>query len=280
MSLPQSARSGTPTLARSTELLPLGLRLRTFASEQLRLANLNLAREGEDWHDGIHEARKCMRRARATLALGRRVSGRAGELLDDELGRLTRGLSRLRDAQALIEVLQRLAVKAPPEVQLMLPGAEHAARLRRDQLLSIALLRDPGMSARRRRLQSVQKRLQKLDWQAVDAAVVTVAIARTKRRAEKAYRRASGHPDNGAAWHLYRRRLRRLHQQDDLLAELQPELRPRAARRLQNLARKLGVSQDDALLLEHCGRRSPFSSSPRKLLRELARQRLQRMRAR
>jgi hypothetical protein len=254
--------------------------LRAFAEEQVRQAQAHLARSGEDLHAGIHEARKCMRRARASLALGRRVFGREGEVLDDELRRTTRGLSRLRDAQALIEALQRLAAKAPVDVRVILPDAEQAARLRRDQLLSLALIRDPGLSARRRRLQNVQKRLRNLDWRAVDAAMVVAGVARSDRRTEKAYRRARGRPQDGLAWHVYRRRLRRLHQQDVLLAELQPELRPRAARNRESLARKLGVSQDDALLLGHCGPRSPFPPGQRKLLRDMARDRLLRTRAR
>lgn len=257
---------------------PLGWRLMAFAREQLRLAQTHLGRAGEARHVGIHQARKCIRRARATLALGARIFDQRAQRLDDELGRLCRGLSPLRDAQALIEALRRLAATAPVAVQAILPLAETEACQRRDQLLQRALTRDPEFMARRHRLLVAQTRLERLDWRALDAAVVSAAAMRSEQRADKAGQSAKHHPDDNDAWHVYRRRLRRLHQQDTLLAEIQPELRPALAQSLQKQARLLGESQDDALLLGHSGTRSPFPPDQRKLLRDMARERLQRTR--
>lgn len=258
-------------------LPPLGPALQTFAREQLQQAQAHLAREGEARHAGIHQARKCLRRARATLALGRRVLGDRARRLDEELGRLCRGLSRLRDGQALLEVLARLDATAPPELRASLPDVETAARRRRDRLLEEALVRDPEFLARRRRLQALGQRLDRLDWRALDETAVAAAVARSLRRADKAERRARRHPERDTDWHVYRRRLRRLRQQDSLLAEVRPELRP-AAIELEEKATVLGEAQDDALLLNQCGRGSPFAPAARVQLRRVARERLQHVR--
>lgn len=255
----------------------LGPCLMAYAREQLLQAQTYLALEDEARHSGIHEARKGIRRARATLALGARVFDQHAKRLDDELGRLCRGLSPLRDAQALIEALHRLENSAPPAIRAILPRAEMAVRKRRDQMLERALKRDPQFKSRRQRLQAVQARLQRLQWQVLSDEDVSKAVTRSKRRAEKARRRIKRHPDDDDAWHVFRRRLRRLHQQNLLLAELQPDLRQRI-KGLQHKARALGESQDDALLLSHCGRRSPFPPNERKLLWGIARKRLKRTR--
>lgn len=256
----------------------LGPRLMAFANEQLLQARTHLAREGEARHSGIHEARKCIRRARATLAFGVRVFDRRAKRIDDELGRLCRGLSPLRDAQALIEVLQRLAGSVPSAVCTILPHAEMAARERRDRMLERALKRDPQFNFRRQRLLAVQGRLLRLQWQAVSHKDVSKAVKRSMRRADKARQRIRRHPDDDNLWHVFRRRLRRLRQQDTLLAELEPDLRPEIMG-LEQQAHALGEAQDDVLLLRHCGGRSPFPADQRKLLRTIARARLQRSRS-
>lgn len=258
--------------------LPLGMRLLVFAGEQLQQAQTDLSRKGEALHEGIHQARKCIRRARATLALGTRVIGPRAQALDDELGRLCRGLSHLRDAQALIEVLQRLEAQAPDRIRAILPAADQLARQRRDEILERALARDPSFQARCLRLQAAQQRLARLDWRAVKEADVAHAIQRSQHRADKAAKQIKKHPDDDEAWHVYRRRLRRLRQQDSLLADLLPALRLQK-RRARDLTDVLGESQDDALLLRHCDSRSPFPSDQRKQLRAIARERLRNTRS-
>jgi hypothetical protein len=259
--------------ARNVELPVAGLRLRSAAHEQLLHAAEHLATEGEARHAGIHQARKSIRRARAILALGMHGSDRRAKRLDADLGRLCRGMSRLRDGQALLEALHRLDASAPDEVRAILPDAEAAARHRRDQLLSQALARDPDFRSRRQRLLALSNRLMQLDWQAVGIAEIADAIRRSERRVEKAERRARRHPDRDQDWHVFRRRLRRLRQQDSVLARLQPELRP-GMKDLEDRAGVLGEAQDDTLLLSQCGRASPFPSEQRALLRRVSRQRL------
>ncbi|MBW8367061.1 MAG: CHAD domain-containing protein [Arenimonas sp.] len=258
-------------------LLPLGLRLKAFALSELAQAQALLGAPGDQRHTGVHQARKCLRRTRAALALGRKALGREGRRLDEDLGRLCRGLSPLRDAQALIEGLQRLPASGPSPLASALPEMVALARARRDACLARSLARDPELQRRRDRLQAMTARLAALDWDDVKRGAVAKAVARSEKRLAKARRRASRHPGDDARWHAMRRRLRRVRQQDHLLAAIEPDLRPVGNVTAEEAA-VLGEAQDDALLLRHCGSHSPFPPPLRKLLRAEARTRLGRVR--
>ena len=265
------------------EIGQLGMTLQSFASAQLQRAIAYLAQPGKARHQGIHEGRKCIRRARATLALAAKAFKRhdcavRAARLDEELGQLCRGLSPLRDAQALTEALARLGREAP-DVSAILPAASKAAKARRDQLMQSALQRNPDFLSRRQRLADAIKRLQHLAWQDVNDADVQRAVSYSMRRVEKAQRKAHRHPELDEIWHTYRRRLRRLRQQSSLLATIKAELCP-AFVGLEQHAERLGESQDDALLLKHCGKRSPFAPNQRKIIRAITSARLRHMRSR
>ena len=109
-----------------------GQALRDFAAAELAAAGDALARTGDDLHEGVHRARKSIRRTRAVLALGDRLLGPGFELVDAQLRRLNDSLSPLRDAHALVETLQRLldarvAAKTRDALLRALPqpGVEH-----------------------------------------------------------------------------------------------------------------------------------------------------------
>jgi CHAD domain len=209
--------------------------------------------------------------------LGRRTFDRHAARLDEDLGRLCRGLSALRDAQALIEELARLETSATAETAETLALAKVVARHRRDQMLERLLKRDPGLESRRQRLLQAQTRLDSLDWNALDERAVLRSVGRSRRRAAKAGPRAERRPDDEEAWHVYRRRMRRLHQQHTLLATIQPGLLP-PTMGLDAHAGALGEFQDDVLLLRRCGNHSPFPATMRPLLRRIARERLRKAR--
>uniref|UniRef100_UPI00214982A0 CHAD domain-containing protein n=1 Tax=Tahibacter caeni TaxID=1453545 RepID=UPI00214982A0 len=122
-----------------------GAALRAFGLAQLRRAERQLGDQGEARHDGVHEARKCLRRVRALLAFAGPCLGPQAAAVDAELRRLCRGLSPLRDASALLEALQRLqddGALSAEDVAL----ATAAALARRDARLERALARDPDLA--------------------------------------------------------------------------------------------------------------------------------------
>lgn len=254
-----------------------GERLRAFGLAQLQSAARLLARRGQARHEGVHEARKCLRRVRALLALAGSRLGAHAVALDAELRRLCRGLSPLRDASALIEALQRLerggAIGANEAAQALA-----AASARREERLNTALARDPELAARRRRLQRAAQKLAALDWPALRRRDLHRGLARSERRLHKAAGRVRRHRKNDAAWHRLRRRLRRWRQQNTVLGGIAPALARHSAAR-DALTARLGESQDDVLLLARCRGDSPFAPALRRTLRRVARARLQALRA-
>lgn len=270
-------RTAKATPAPEPPDVALGLKLKAFALSELHAARALLAHPGQARHEGVHQARKRIRRVRAALALGGKRLGGEGRRLDEDLGRLCRGLSPLRDAQALIEALERLPVGEPDALAAAMPQLLELAHLRRADFLARALARDADMNRRRERLEAMAQRLEALDWSRVKRGTVAKAVARSQARLARARRRTARKPQDDERWHAMRRRLRRLRQQDHLLAALEPSLRPDTDVSAEE-ATVLGEAQDDALLLRHCGSHSPFPPALRALLRAEARSRLGRVR--
>jgi CHAD domain-containing protein len=268
----------SPGASDGETLQPFSVRLHAYARQQLMTAQKQLARQGTARHEGIHQARKCIRRAKSALAIGRTVFGKRGLSLNAELGRLCRGLSPLRDAQALLEELHRLRRGADAASHALLTTAETAASQRRDQLLKDALAKDPQLKHRRARLQQLVEKMQRLEWERVDREAVSAAIHRSECRLEKTGMRLNQALDADEAWHEYRRRLRRLRQQASLLAELGIDI-GLPEKHIKEQTDSLGEAQDHVMLIRHCGSRSPFGPGLRKPLRDSARQRLHNVRA-
>jgi hypothetical protein len=245
-----------------------------FAAKQLARAAKQLALRGEAIHGGIHQSRKSLRRVRAALALGGKFDERALKL-DADLRALCGGLSVARDAGALVEGLQRLRSESPTSLSLRIVNA---AMRRRDQVVARVLQRDVEFASRRQRLAQFLVRLQRLDWRKADLHIIAKHFSRSAKRVEKALRALRRQPDDDENWHRYRRRLRRLRQQESIMQELAPQLMPHCLTDEAH-ATAMGHAQDDVLILRHCGAGSPFTPAQRQLLRQLANARLQQARA-
>jgi CHAD domain-containing protein len=246
----------------------LGAALQAEAVNEMERAARQLARPGEERHDGIHQARKSIRRARALLALGGPSFSATPSVrrLDAVLRSLCRGLSSLRDADALRDALLHLsrdAVLGPIECERL---CAFVAVLRARRLAS-ALARDPDFGRRRARLAEAQTRLGRLPWHHVDEATVRTAHAASTKRLRKALKKARGKADT-EAWHTLRRRLRRLRQQETALQRVMHEA-GLATPGVAALAERMGNAQDHALLLAHCRRSGVFPARDRATLRRL-----------
>ncbi len=268
----------TPVLHQPVKESPdaqdLGARLNALLSTQLLRAEKLLSAQGKARHKGVHEGRKCMRRARAILALGGARLQPLAARLDARLARVCRSLSSIRDAQALIEALARL----PKEDNdgAILASAKVSAEQARDLRLGRALERDPEFGKRRKHLALVHEDSKQLDWSSVSLERLHKAIARSEKRLEKSARVARKRPEDDLAWHRMRRRLRRLRQQLNILEKLLPgeSFGGGKAKDIETQATQLGESQDDSLLLLRCGKGSPFERTQRAWLRKVAQQRL------
>lgn len=270
---------GHAIAAQNLSAKDLGAGLNALLSAQLSRAEKLLSAQGKARHKGVHEGRKCMRRARAILALGGRRLGPLALRLDEKLARVCRSLSTIRDAQALIEALSRLP-KDGNDSAAMLASARQSAEQDRDLRLESALQRDPEFGKRRKQLVRVHEGSTQLDWTGVTLLRLHKAIARSEKRLKESARIAKKRPEDDLAWHRMRRRLRRLRQQLNILEKLLPgeSFGGGKAKDIESQATQLGESQDDSLLLSRCGKGSPFEPQQREWLRSVAKQRLAEMR--
>ena len=246
-----------------------GAGLRVYACAELDRAIALLARRGGRIHGGVHQGRKSLRRTRATLALGEPVLGPGADLLQREISRINRKLSQLRDAQALIETLDRLMRKdIAHECLPILRRVRRIAAKARAERARQALTDDPGLSEKRALLSTLRAALPALAWGAVTIENVREALRLSQKRVDESGTRArlSGRDED---WHRWRRRVRRLSQQHRALGDAWPDI-DSAKKRCKTLAEYLGEAQDYALLRDHTGKRSPFADVDRAVLRALA----------
>ncbi len=247
---------------------PPGRRLRAHAARELEQAIDALGWGGNRIHAGVHLARKNLRRARATLALGGAALGPGAILVDRGLRGLNRGLSDLRDAHALVETLDRLlGGRLDPPARSVLARARRAAATARAAAARRAREDDPGLARRRSLLRVLRAALRALPWAELQPEHWRQAVAASQARAARAgdKARASGRDED---WHDWRRRARRLSQQQRALVGAR--LAADAPRLDKRQIERLGAAQDLNLLLDHCGKRSPFAKPVRSALKAFA----------
>jgi hypothetical protein len=256
-----------------------GMRLRDYAAAELARAIACLCWRGGRLHAGVHQARKSLRRTRATLALGMPVLGPGARLIDRELQRMNLRLSKLRDAQALVVTLDLLIDKADDgHAALILRRARRIAARARAGRARSTLIDDPQLQDKRALLTTLQAALPALPWNAVTETDVCARLQLSLIRVDEASSRART-TERDEDWHRWRRRARRLSQQHRALGDM-AALLPAAGDRHKSLAVLLGEAQDYALLREHCGKRSVFAQADRQVLRALTEHGMARLRQR
>ncbi len=242
--------------------------LQAYACTQLVRAAHCLSRRGTRTHDGVHQARKSMRRVRACIALAGFERAGEGRRLDRAIASLCRSLSLLRDAHARVGLLDAMLHHSHPEdEQSLLRRARRAALADRVDAMRVARAEDPDFADRRRQLLVLGKDLTALPWTTVDADAITAAINHSLVRARKAQTRALNDGD-ADDWHRWRRRRRRLAQQHTALQAIgieSGELND-AEREITHL---LGESQDLHVLVRYFGGHRAISKRERRALASL-----------
>lgn len=259
-----------------------GDRLHAYAAAELAHAIACLGWHGGRLHAGVHQARKSLRRTRAALALGLPTLGPGARLIDRELRRTNRRLSKLRDAHALVHTLDVLLQKTEEaedeQAALALRRARRIAARIRARRARATLTDDPQLRDRRALLATLQAALPALPWREIHEADVRARFELSLLRVDEAGSRARATGRN-EDWHRWRRRTRRFSQQHRALCD-SAALPPEAEHRHKVLATLLGEAQDYALLREHCGKRSAFAEADRRVLRELSERGMRHLRER
>src|SRR5262245_59872294 len=143
--------------------------LRAYADAELGRAIAHLGWHAGRVHEGVHQARKSLRRTRAVLALGAPILGPGATLIDREVRRVNRRLSRMRDTQALVETLDRLIGKksTPDETLPVLRRARRTAAQARAEGARRELADDPNLGRKRAVLTMLRAGLQALPWESL-----------------------------------------------------------------------------------------------------------------
>lgn len=255
-----------------------GAALRAYAAAELDTALAALA--SDDLHEGVHQARKSLRRVRAVLALGDGILGPGAGLIDRELRALNEGLSSLRDAHALVETFDRLLRSARHEgARALLAAAREEAVHARDEHASRALRSDPALHGRRAMVEVLTAALPGLSWDRLTPSALRMALADSDDRTRRARDRVAA-DGRDTDWHRWRRRARRASQQRRAFDAIGVDAPAASDAFDKRTTERLGQAQDLSLLLAHCGRHSPFSKTRRRALRERAEPALERLRRR
>jgi CHAD domain-containing protein len=249
-----------------------------YVQEELDAATDALDAFGGGLHAGVHRARKAMRRTRATLALAGSTLGPGARLVDRAMRKANRSLSMLRDAQALVDALDRLREKQQDHhaIHRTLEQARERANDRRNALAQDRACLDQVLEARAV-LTTLRAAMSGLPWHSLTKDVLDSGLAHTTCRIVKCTARVADTGDE-KDWHAWRRRLRRLSQQ----------YRARTAAGLpgdlsafdKSLADKMGHLQDLQVLLDYCGDDSPFDEDDREALKAFAQDQLHKQRRR
>ncbi|QSX74151.1 CHAD domain-containing protein [Lysobacter arenosi] len=258
-----------------------GPALRDYALAELEAAVEALGQAGDDIHEGIHRARKGLRRVRATLALGDGILGPGVTLIDREIKHLNTGLSGLRDAHALVETLGRMHKRArKDDTRQLFAQARADAIAARTAITEVELSMDPALGQRRGLIEVLAAAVPALDWERLTPSASRMALADSDDRSQEA-RDIALRTGRDNDWHRWRRRARRASQQRRALEAVGVNV-PASGPEVfdKRTTERLGEAQDLTLLLDHCGKGSPFSKEHRRALRAYAEPALARLRKR
>jgi CHAD domain-containing protein len=201
-------------------------------------------------HEGIHDARKAIRRLRSLLAL---VKTRLPETekIDKQFERLGDGLSSLRDAHVVIENARSFRGSHRKRWK----PAIDALSAKRDERLARLLDSDPDFLKRRALLRRLEAQLDFVDWSKLRVPDLQDAIEASQQRIHRAEQMAASDPSLENT-HRWRRRVRRLRFQLEALAKLSPDSVRKHSRKhpkhdpkaLHKLGDALGNRRDDLML--------------------------------
>lgn len=228
----------------------LGAALRGIADDQLSLAADYLGWQGGHRHKGVHQARKSIRRVRSILALAGAALGPGAEALSHLLSGINQGLSRTRDAQALVEAIDHLSAQTHDRKWLTILGrARRNAVTARHGVLREAMAADPDLLQARGLLLQTKTALGGLQWDAVTRQELEDAFSLSREKTRKAAKKArkTGEDED---WHRWRRKARRQSQQQRILTEA--GIASTVKYDDKDIATLLGKQQDCSLLLEFC----------------------------
>jgi CHAD domain-containing protein len=210
-----------------------------------------LARADQPLDYRVHEARKCLKRLRALLAL-------VEENLDPEQGKRTRtcirtaahALAELRSAAALNETFDALVERYPGSLEARIVDGVQRALTRPTESADATTALTAAVDA----LARARDAAQKLDVSGHGWSVVDRGFRRTYARARKYFSRARDSRSVDEL-HEFRTQLKRHFYQLELFSKVWPRLVRAECRELDRLGERLGEHHDLSLLIPELERK-------------------------
>ena len=209
-----------------------------IVGEQFQCAIWNLSKN-ESLDEGVHEARKSVKKIRSAMRLARDILGENYDTADREVREAGRELSGLRDAAALIEAFDDLNSKYRDQLAGRSLISVHDGLMARKQKLSGSFQRKHTLGKVLATLRKVAARVKRWDLPQGDFYVLSSGFARTVRRNRRARDEAyaSGQP---ASFHDWRKRAKDLRYQLTLLHTAWPPVLEGYLNAAKDLERQLG----------------------------------------
>ncbi|MCL4743051.1 MAG: CHAD domain-containing protein [Phycisphaerales bacterium] len=223
----------------------IGAAVRRVALEQLAKAERALARTGGDHERAVHEARKCITRARSALRLVRHASDGAFDTINAGLGEAARSLSTSRDAAVTLAAFDALAGESEGSAgvrERLAGGAWQDPALPSDRAVERAVVT----------IGAARDEIEALRFSAGGFGLIEPGLRRAWRRARRAMRSAMEDPTDERL-HEWRKRCKVCHAHAKLLRRIRAKEVERLVTRLRDLCTALGEERDLALLAERLG---------------------------
>jgi CHAD domain-containing protein len=225
--------------------------LQQVITEQIETARSALTNP-QDVHEGIHTARKCFKKVRGALRLGRPALGDVYQQENRRFRDAGRALSQIRDAEAMIEIVDKLGDQYPEQTDrsgfrlLRKTLGERRHHILHDQ--SNLEQRIQGVIAE---LDAAQQALQ--SWPGVEeVAAPGAGLKKTYKRGRNAMHRAYHHP-TPEAFHDWRKRVKYSWYHSRLLQGVWSPVMKSYRNQFKGLSKLLGDDHDLAVLVETIG---------------------------
>ena len=218
--------------------------LRIFIG-QLDKAVAELERGTSD--DAIHEIRKELKRARATLRLLREPLGTVAYRRENTILRNTaRPMTPLRDGQVLLEAFNTLlgTVRLPKRATA---SNDIHRMLLRERSVAHSQWQARAKTSDTNALRAVRVRMQGVNQARLDRARLSVGVERAYKKARKTYVRAKRDPSDDRL-HEWRKQVKYFLHQLQVAQPLEPKRIVKSVNKAHKLADHLGVDHDLALL--------------------------------
>ncbi|GAB4577659.1 MAG: hypothetical protein Fur0022_03900 [Anaerolineales bacterium] len=217
--------------------------------ERVQEALDDLTNPEKDRNKGVHDARKNLKRLRAALRLIRGEIGEEAYLQENvDFRDAARLIASARDSWVMVETLDRLAIEYQ---EYLAPGAFAGVRQtlvnQYETVKQRALESEDTIPAVVNILRSAHARLENLPIQRENFAVFRAGLHKIYTQGQTAMTLAYTHP-SPEAFHEWRKRVKYLWYQIEILALLWPNMLENLAEELHTLSEYLGEDHDLAVL--------------------------------